>query len=118
MKSIAPDDLLVDLATSLEVVHAELATLLAFPALHDVHERNSGGLCAGLRGKPRLVGGAWNAVPLVESLSVREPPPRASQVPLAEGARGVARGRQGLSERDLPLREPVERAGERHGMGA
>src|SRR5262249_19702867 len=86
----APGELRVDQSALLEVVDDDFAALLALSALHDVHEGNARRVCGMLRWKHGLAGGPREAVPLAETLVVRQPLLRAAEMPFAEVPGGVA----------------------------
>ncbi len=109
---------LIDGPAPIQVVDRHLAALLAFAAFHDRFGRNAGGLRPRVVGPDRLVGGARDAVPLVEALVVGQAALGAAQMPLAAHAGGVARRRQGLGDGHLPLGQALQPAADGHGMGA
>lgn len=113
-----PGNLRVDQAALLQVIDFKLAALFAFAAFHDVLERGAHRFGRGCRRPERLVCRAWNAIPFVKSLGVRQPPLIAAQVPFAESRRCVARAGKQLGNGYLPLSQSLKPAADRYRVRA
>ncbi|MDT4846944.1 hypothetical protein FQZ97_809890 [compost metagenome] len=107
----------VDAAAGVQVVELDVLGRLARPALHDVREVGHRGIEADRRCELAFVGGAGDAVPLVEAPVGRVAPGDVAQVPFAIVRRGIALGRQLLRQGDLVARQPL-RQPRRNGLQA
>src|SRR4051812_24609609 len=82
-------DLGIDQPALLEVIHLQRSALLSLASFHQLLRRHDLVGVSWRAGPKRLVGRAWNSIPFVESLVVRQPPVLAAKVPLAVQRRRI-----------------------------
>ena len=108
-------DLLVHARPGLQVEVGHRADRRPLHTLPDLGHGNAGLGEQGVGAVGGLIGGVLDAVPLVKALVGREPALFVADVPLAEGAGGIAGIGEQLAQGVLPADEPVVAlAGQRH----